>query len=739
MYHKQLQYVKVYKTTTTTDANLIGKVEYVYHSSASDDYGLEDDLMKSIITHKATTDGDGTLSIEETYYYRYYKGTYNSSTNPGTDHQLKYVLYPENADRLGSPESQNNTDFSAYANIIYEYDSNGRVRRTDERLPGSGCGGGGGTAGTTTYTWSVNGSATDVDTWKIHCVADRADDTRVIFDVNRVYQILTWVVQDQDDGTPTTELIWHFDYGTSGDTENRLTAAYNPSACSDYDESSPYGVTLRSSAGVVHPIEYDTGTYARFPKKLCVKKGSSGTPDTLVQYARTISERPDLATTVTQYESASEADGRSTTFAYTFYDGAKIQIKEIDTTFPSVSTGKNGPNVSAVTKSFFDKRTGALRWTLDGEGYVNFHGYATETGVENLTVIDANTSSLLAALDTAWHGVDDGGLANEGSVPFSRTGSGTALDIDSSSVIDWLGRVRKSIDAVGMITYTVYKDHEIRTYPAWNASTYVTLLPISVTLTDKDGRPEEEIELKTSVTPTKDGGNEPTGAESYANSDMASRTITGRYSATTNLDPGDDPATTENGNRLDLSKTYYDEAGRVYKTESYDDPSDSTPADALVSNTYYDRNNRVWATDGANTGISITVYDGAGRRTQTMQGTQFDTAKYSSIAPDYPDGNEGIVHLTTYTLDDASSATKIFTYELNHDDTNGYSDTTDSIASTVYHWYDAAHRLTEALNIGTNGNAFNGRLECHLVTLAPQPSSLTPPASHPKTHFPRPT
>ncbi|MEK6674488.1 MAG: RHS repeat-associated core domain-containing protein [Planctomycetota bacterium] len=873
----QLQYVKVYKTTTTTDANLIGKVEYVYHGSASDDYGLEDDLMKVIISHKATTDGDGTLSMGETYYYRYYKGTYNSSTNPGTDHQLKYVLYPENADRLGTPESQNNTNFSGYANIIYEYDSSGRVRRTDERLPGSGCGcgGGGGTAGTTTYTWSVNGSASDVDTWKIHCVADRADDTRVIFDVNRVYQILTWVVQDQDDGTPNTELIWHFDYGTSGDTENRLTAAYNPSACSDYDESAPYSVTLRSGAGVVHTVEYDTGTYARFPKKLRIKKGSSGSADTLVQYARTITERPDLATTVTRYESASEADGRSTTFAYTFYDGAKLQIKQIDTTFPSVSTGKNGPNASAVTKSFFDKRTGALRWTLDGEGYVNFRGYDTETGVENLMVNDANTSSLLAALDTAWDGVNDGGLATDDTVPFSRSGNGTALDIDSSSVIDWLGRVRKTIDAGGMITYTVYKDDETRFYPAWNTSTYVTLLPFSVTLTDKDGRPEEEIELKTSVTPTKDGSNEPTGAETYANSDMASRminvysssgsltssdryhtmpgsgtgtrytnfyrtayeydttggrefvitdvadestydreqitrtyydflgrvtktsegvsdnshditvgkptlytlsesfyddpdndatpengagdgnlswnrrwfgtggsdyndthlryddrnrlgltippagpytlvkydnlgraTVRGRYSASTNLDPGDDPATTEDANRQGLSKTYYDEAGRVYKTESYDDPSGSPPANALVSNTYYDRNNRVWATDGANTGIGFTIYDGAGRRTQTMQGTQFDAAKYTSSAPDYPDGNEGIVHLTTYTLDDTGSATKIFTYELNHNDTNGYSDITDSIASTVYHWYDAAHRLTDTANYGTYSTTF---------------------------------
>jgi hypothetical protein len=32
----KIQYIKVYKTTTTTSANLIGQMEYVYHDSSSD-------------------------------------------------------------------------------------------------------------------------------------------------------------------------------------------------------------------------------------------------------------------------------------------------------------------------------------------------------------------------------------------------------------------------------------------------------------------------------------------------------------------------------------------------------------------------------------------------------------------------------------------------------------------------------------------------------------------------------
>ncbi|UCE61715.1 MAG: hypothetical protein JSU63_08195, partial [Phycisphaerales bacterium] len=305
-----LQYIKVYKSTTTTDANLIGKMEYVYHDSTTDDYGLEDDLMKVIISRKGTSDGDGVLSISETYYYRYYKGVYDSGSNPGTDHLIKYVLYPENADRLntdkGDPLSQTNTDFEDYANIYYKYDANSRVSETQERLPGSGCGcgGAGGTPGTTSYTWTDAGGTPNLDTWKIHCIADRADDSRVIFDVNRWYDILTWVVQDDKD-SPTRELIWHFDYGTSGASENRLTQIHYPSACSDYDEDSPYSVTLNSSAGVVYVIDYDyaTDTYDGYPEKIRIQEGTSGTPDTLTYHGRSITERPDLATTTTVYES----------------------------------------------------------------------------------------------------------------------------------------------------------------------------------------------------------------------------------------------------------------------------------------------------------------------------------------------------------------------------------------------------------------------------------------------------
>jgi len=529
----KLQYIKVYKTETTSAANLIGKVEYVYHDDTEDDYGITGDLIKVIVSKKATNDGDGVLSIEDVYRYRYYKGAYNASTNPGVDHSLRYVLYPENGQRMtddeGTPESQDNTTWDDYANVIYEYDSDDRVRETQERIPGSGCGCGGGGA-TTTYTWATNGGSPGIGAWNIHGIADRADDTRVIFDYDKRFNLLTWVVQDEDDGTPTKELVWHFDYGTNPvqkATWNRMTAAYNPSACSAYDESAPYDVTVNSSSGVVHTFEYFGGLtdYRGYLQKVRIKEGSSGTAQTLTEYGRSYSERPDLATSITHYESTGEADGRTTSLSYTFYDGDKLQIKQIETTYPSISSGKNGPGASAVEKQFFDKRTGALRWTLDGEGYVNFYAYDDETGVQDLAVIDANTSTLMTVIDDNWNGVTHGGLADDDTLPFSRTGTGTALDLDSSSTIDWLGRTRKTTDAGGMITYYVYKEDELRVYPAWDTSTEKTLIPIRITQTDEDGRVEGAITLDTSFDPNVTS-NEPNGTATANQTDYSTWAVT---------------------------------------------------------------------------------------------------------------------------------------------------------------------------------------------------------------------
>ena len=108
------------------------------------------------------------------------------------------MLSPENADGLADYTSKDpddpdisESDYNRFANLVYEYDSNGRVTKTKERTP-TAAGGGpahGNTPHTTVYDWDVNANPTDLNDWKLHCVVDRNDDSRVIFDINELYNL----------------------------------------------------------------------------------------------------------------------------------------------------------------------------------------------------------------------------------------------------------------------------------------------------------------------------------------------------------------------------------------------------------------------------------------------------------------------------------------------------------------------------------------------------------------------
>ena len=198
---------------------------------------------------------------------------------------------------------------------------------------------------------------------------DRAGDQRPELHVERVGLVGMWhrhtshwtqTAWNGHDGSPNRELVWHYDYGTSGATENRLTAIHLPSNCSDYDESSaPYSVTLRSSDGVMYALDYDyaTDTYDGYVEKIQVQEGAGGTAVTLTAFGRVDSTRPDLATSVTRYETTGEQDGRTTSLAYSFYDsgGAKVQLKQRNSSAVCNATPRQNVKIGKLAPW-------ALRW-----------------------------------------------------------------------------------------------------------------------------------------------------------------------------------------------------------------------------------------------------------------------------------------------------------------------------------------------------------------------------------------
>ncbi|MBN1513546.1 MAG: RHS repeat protein, partial [Phycisphaerae bacterium] len=492
----RLTMIKVYKAQTETNANLIGQVDYTYAGSDGDsNHGWKTgDLILVTTRERTTSDADGSLSIVRNTHYRYWKGTYDADDNPGTDHKLKYILRPENFSQFDATydySTATDAQVADYANVYVEYDTDYRVKELQER--GTGCGGcGSGTSvGTTTLAWTANGTPpSSYNTWALHCQVDREDGTRLMVDVNKVHRVLNTVFQDNG-ASPTRTWVWHNEYSD----HNRLIRTYLPSACGVYSFTAPSGppmVAVSRLEGVIREYEYfDSGAAQDYLKAVTVKQGAGGTPIKLLGYGRTNAARPDLVTSTTVYEATDGSNGRTTSFAYTFHDANSNGIKEVTITHPSVSGAKNGPAVSAVDRQYYDTY-GHLRWMQDGEGYVSYYGYddvstngAYATGRRNLVVQDVDTTTLPASIAGDW----------SGNVPLERVGDGpSALNLEESSVIDFLGRVRKTTDAEGMVTYYSYYNGETWVYP-WDDKEGECRLSPTIQRFDAEGRLEQSITL----------------------------------------------------------------------------------------------------------------------------------------------------------------------------------------------------------------------------------------------------
>jgi YD repeat-containing protein len=96
---------------------------------------------------------------------------------------------------------------------------------------------------------------------------------------------------------------------------------------------------------------------------------------------------------------------------------------------------------------------------------------------------------------------------------------------------------------------------------------------------------------------------------------LGRRVATGLFSSTASIVVGTDDPTTETTNRLALEQTFYDEMGRVWKTQRHEiDVADGSDDDNLQTLTWYDAEGRRVKTDGES-GLEKTAYDRLGRRT----------------------------------------------------------------------------------------------------------------------------
>jgi len=194
------------------------------------------------ITTRLNDSGGETDQQIKKKYYRYWKGTYNSSTNPGYNHALKYVLDFEGARRYDWQDSTFDEDFlvdsdssiAAYANHYFEYDSSHRVRSA--YFAGQ-CGCGSSANGTFTYayaslTYTNNAGYDNVGAYRT--VIERPDSNYSTQYFDETCQGLTKVISDGDpSGSPN---VWVT--GVSRDSNGFVQYIDSPENVASYTYSS---------------------------------------------------------------------------------------------------------------------------------------------------------------------------------------------------------------------------------------------------------------------------------------------------------------------------------------------------------------------------------------------------------------------------------------------------------------------------------------------------------------------
>ncbi|MEM8672095.1 MAG: hypothetical protein AAGG48_31555, partial [Planctomycetota bacterium] len=208
-------------------------------------------------------------------------------------------------------------------------------------------------------------------------------------------------------------------------------------------------------------------------------------------------------------------------YSYDFWDTDDTALKQATTTLPAIPTSQNGSGVATTTEKYFDEE-GRLRWTKDGEGYVNYMSYHPDLGGTALSIIDVNTASLNGNItgtgSNKW-------VAWSGAAPLNRaSGLPTALELTSKNEFDDEGRTFKRIDAGGSEHYVRYEDNKTYRFSYWTGGTSGSAeLPVQVTETNDGGQPKSVYAVKPSKSQWNSGDALPELA-SYTTADYVSRT-----------------------------------------------------------------------------------------------------------------------------------------------------------------------------------------------------------------------
>ncbi len=421
------------------------KLRYFGEQYANEVGGTTGDLMQLDVTESLTPFpfpggmDDPKNKLTRSYYYRYFTGPYTGSGNgAGAAHQVREVYGPDacrNFDLVTYPA----TSLTAYAERIYEYCKDRRVRTLQARAA-SCCSGGNG--GLYTYEWylgvdqgSPDPQADDPAVEHMLVTVDQphgaeADGLRRLVTYNTYGQITVDGVEATQPGNP--QLLYFLRVAayddTPGDTKWFPAHTWWPAAVNwetgiSFDETNPAEQTCEGTAARTFDPARNRATVLILPqtgKHRALEYSWNGS-------SLTVQERygeGELGTTVpTSFRTYDLYDelpedvqrrryllGRnasyywnalyaSEVYTYGFHTGAGnlLAVNEITAVRDPILTDQNGSGQAVTTKRWFSF-SGNLMWERDGRvvencGYVNFYRYDPVTFQTDTEVIDIDTSA----------------------------------------------------------------------------------------------------------------------------------------------------------------------------------------------------------------------------------------------------------------------------------------------------------------------------------------------------------
>jgi len=575
-------------------------VTYTYYTTDEldeNDFGDPGCLRTATVTTPLSDDG---VSSSATTYYRYWKGVYDDSTNPGHPYALQYVVDPEGyrrADIAGNPLTMSEGSIKPFASSRFAYDGDRKVWRTWGNGQ-CGCSGAPNGESVITYTESEDYSDTSGaydEEWRWQVVVARPDGSYLTQYIDEAGQPLTMLVTNSDpSGSPTG--IWVTE--VVRDSNGQVSSVKTPNKVLVYDhDEGTFGDG--GSTALVHGLVRSAADsdLARFESGRQETTGSTVdvqareyTSTTLTVDGETL-KRP-LTSWTRAYKTPSTYD--ETAMSYTYHSSAAaLMPKVITTTLPVVSTATNGSNAANTRKNFM-RADGTQAFALREDGVYTYTQYANGQLVKRIE--DAQTN----------HGSDFAG-GDDPNGDFGITEDGNGLRRVTTYTYDHQGRLDTMTRPDGQVLKNYYSklaDGRLVSVSIPKASGGTFYGPTGYTVRNLAGQTEVQGTIALS------GGTTMTALTSW-------------------IDETDsDPVTAVDGvgTLATLSVNILDDTGtRVTETRAYFDipasgeGADGTNYDATVFG--YDDMGRRWRTKAAHGTITRQVFDKKGRVTDTWTGT----------------------------------------------------------------------------------------------------------------------